>query len=293
VSTLELIEVSLSGVDGEAVQSVAELFDRWGWGGAVIEQIAGERGETSSCIKAYLSAQNHEALRQIEIGLALLDRVRAADHPPLRVCVLAEMDWAEAWKVHYHVLHIGRRLVVKPSWLEYNRWAQDVVIELDPGLAFGSGLHATTRLCLEMLEDTMQPGCSVLDVGTGSGILAIAAGKLGAARVMALDVDPVAVKVARENIWRNGLDAVIDVRFGTLAPSHQENWDIVLANILAETIVDMASVLADSLAPGGTLVVGGIVGERAEAVTSQLRACGLEIIERRDDGDWVAFAAER
>jgi ribosomal protein L11 methyltransferase len=293
VSTQELIEVSICDVNDQAAQSVVELFDRWSWGGAVLEQVADARGRASSSIKAYLSAQNREALRQIEIGLALLglNNTPQCPLPPLHVRMLAETDWAEAWKAHYQVLHIGRRLVVKPSWLEYDCQGQEVVIELDPGMAFGSGLHATTRLCLELLEDAIPPGGSVLDVGTGSGILAIAAGKLGAARVLALDIDPVAIEVACENVRLNGLEAVVDARLGTLAPLQQGQWDTVLANILAETIVDMAPMLADSLTPGGILIVSGIIGERADMVVGQLHTHRLQVAERRDDGDWVAFAA--
>jgi ribosomal protein L11 methyltransferase len=337
LSTQDLIEVSLDSLDDAAAEAVGEVFDRWGWGGAVIEMTVGDKGEVRSAIKTYVAAQDAERLRKIEIGLALLNRVRATRRePPIplpQLRTLAETDWAEAWKAHYTMLRIGRRMVVKPTWQAYDARADDVVIEMDPGMAFGSGLHATTRLCLEMLEGSLRPGASVLDIGTGSGILAIAAGKLGASRVLALDTDPVAVQVARDNVRLNRLDGLIDVRAGTLAlggvealdvqvsapppripglaaelPPHLgrqkeagvadsyttvQAWDVILANILAETIVDLAPALAANLAAGGALIASGIIRERIALVIDSLGDQGLRVVERREDGEWVALKAQR
>jgi len=209
----KLVEISLSGLDDEAVQAVTQLFDRWGRGGAVVEQTVDE--PAGPVVKTYLLTEDDGALRQIEIGLALLRQARGLPEP--RVCFLAETDWAEAWKAGYGVLRIGRRLVVRPTWRDdYAAQADDLLIELDPGMAFGSGLHPTTRLCLEALEDYVRPGQAVLDVGTGSGILSIAAARLGAARVLALDTDPLAVQIARENVALNRAEAVVRVEEGTV-----------------------------------------------------------------------------
>ncbi len=314
LNTRDLIEISLSDLDDEAVQVVMQLFDRWGRGGAVVEQAAGDAA--GPVVKTYLLAEDDGALRQIEIGLALLRQARGTPEP--RLCFLAETDWAEAWKAGYGVLRIGRRLVVRPTWRDdYIPRPDDLLIELDPGMAFGSGLHPTTRLCLEALEDYVRPGQTVLDVGTGSGILSIAAARLGAARVLALDTDPLAVQIARENVALNRVEAVVRVEVGTVqipnikyqitnAKCQTSNVErqisnlksqisnhLVVANILAETIMELAPALASHLLPGGVLIGSGIIADRAEAVVSSLREVGLSLVEQRDGGDWVALTARR
>jgi ribosomal protein L11 methyltransferase len=327
-----LIEISLSGLEDEVILSVVNLFDQWGQGGAVVEQIIGENARSS--VKTYLLTEDDEGLRQIEIGLALLNQARnispsgdsspsrdsapsgdsspSRDSAPLgdfagrqqlpapQIRFLAEADWAEAWKSGYDVLHIGRRLVVRPTWRDYTPEPGDLVIVLDPGMAFGSGLHPTTRLCLEALEDYLcpakagaHPSASVLDVGTGSGILAIAAARLGASCVLAFDTDPLAVQVARENVALNQVESVVRVQARTAETSNLQAplWDLVVANILAETIMDLGPALAASLSPGGILVASGIIAERADAVLASLHQNGLALVERRDDGEWVALIA--
>jgi ribosomal protein L11 methyltransferase len=162
-------------------------------------------------------------------------------------------------------------------------------------MAFGSGLHPTTRLCLEALEDHICPGATVLDVGGGSGILAIAAARLGASRILAVDTDPLAVRVARENVVLNQVQAVVDVKEGTVPTSHlrPRGADLVLANILAETIVELAPALVASLAPEATLIAGGIITDRRDAVVAALTGQGLSILDERVDGDWVVLIARK
>ena len=303
MNTHSLIEISLSGLDEAAAESVLGLFDRWGRGGAVVEQVLGK--DAGSSVKTYLFPEDDHALRQIEAGLALLDHTcktsGQADAPPLqplptpRIRFLAETDWAEAWKAGYHVLRVGRRLVIKPTWRDYTPQPDDLIIELDPGMAFGSGLHPTTQLCLETIEDYLPPGANVLDVGAGSGILAIAAARLGASRVLALDTDPLAVRIARENVALNQLEAIIQVEEGTvqIANSQSLNPNLMVVNILAETIVELAPALAANLSPGGILVASGIIQDRAQAVLASLHTCGLSLVERRTDGEWVALIAQK
>jgi ribosomal protein L11 methyltransferase len=292
-------------LDDEATPAVISLFDQWGRGGAVVEQAPGKKGGTT--LKTYLLSEDDESLRQIEIGLALLDRARhtstpgdsTAIHllPKPRIRFLSEKDWAEAWKTHYDVLRVGRRLVIKPTWRDYDRLPDDLVIELDPGMAFGSGLHPTTRLCLEALEDYLQPGTRVLDVGTGSGILAIAAARLGASQVLALDSDPLAVRVADENVVLNGVESVVRIEVGTVKIGEsgnrgiRESGNLVVANILAETIVELMAGLVSHLAAEGTLITSGIIADRAEAVVASLHEHGVSLVERRDEGEWVALVA--
>ena len=203
------------------------------------------------------------------------------------------------------MLHVGRQLVIKPTWRDYNPQPDDLTIELDPGMAFGSGLHPTTRLCLEALEDYLQPGTTVLDVGSGSGILAVAAARLGASHVLAVDVDPLAVRIARENVTLNQVESIVDVEASWQGsqPARQQGdeaeittarpptWDLVVANILAETIIELMPALATSLSTQGILIASGIIADRTQAVADALQENGLLLVEQRDDGEWVALVA--
>lgn len=323
MSTHGLIEISLYGLDATTAPSVIDLFDRWGRGGAVVEQAPENDAQTT--IKTFLLAEDDKSLHQIEIGLELLKQAgltsspgqpaRTRQFPEPRIRFLSESDWAEAWKTGYDVLRVGDRLVIKPTWRDYDPLPDDLIITLDPGMAFGSGLHPTTRLCLEALEDYLKPGTTVLDVGTGSGILAIAGARLGASRVLALDTDPLAVRVARENVALNQAESIVCVEVGTIQDANQgtpalragasvgdsanqqtkksQKWDFVVANILAETIAELAPALAASLDAEGRLIASGIIADRAELVVTSLRENGLPLVERRNDGEWVALIAQK
>jgi ribosomal protein L11 methyltransferase len=211
--------------------------------------------------------------------------------------IVNEEDWANAWKDYFHVTHIGRRLVIRPSWREYTPAADEVVITLDPGMAFGTGLHPTTRMCLEQVERRVRPGMRVLDVGTGSGILALAAARLGAAHVYAIDNSSVAVESATENAAMNGLADRITVMEGTLDEAQAERmagqYDLVLANIIAHIIGALAPQLARTLAPDGVLVVSGIIEERRADAEGPLLEAGLELVEQTMIDDWLALVLRR
>jgi ribosomal protein L11 methyltransferase len=296
MSAHSLIEISLSGLDDEATQATIGLFNKWGRGGAIAERTLGK--VANSQVKTYLHPEDETRLRHIEIGLELLNQARALSSegrlPEPHIRFLAETDWAEAWKSHYHVLHVGDRLVIKPTWRDYVTQPGDLVIALDPGLAFGSGLHPTTRLCLESLEDHLRPGQTVLDVGTGSGILAIAAARLGASRVLALDTDPLAAQVARENLVRNQVQSIAQVEAASVSTiSHQKSYDLVVANILAETIVELAPALVSSLSLPGILIVSGIILDHSQAVITSLHEHGLSVLDRRADDEWIALIAHQ
>jgi len=210
-----------------------------------------------------------------------------------------EEDWAEAWKEHFHVERFGEHVVVVPSWRTFDPAADDVVLTLDPGMAFGTGQHETTRMCLEALERAVRPGARVLDVGCGSGILSIAAAKLGAGDVAAVDVDPNCVRVTRENALSNGVERIVHAAEGS-AGDHWPfdtpaagRFDVVVANIIARVIVAIAGPLAESLAPGGRLIVSGVIGEREAEVIGALEAAGLRVDAVRSMGDWRCIEAIR
>lgn len=210
----------------------------------------------------------------------------------VRIREVCEQDWANAWKAYYHPEKIGARLVIKPSWESYNPEQGDIVIELDPGMAFGTGTHPTTVLCLEGLERYVSSGDVVFDIGTGSGILAIAAAKLGAASVTAVDIDPVAVSAALENIRLNHVCASVSVRQGTVGEISGQA-DVVVANIIASVLVDIAQPVAQRVKPRGIVLASGIIKDRCEEVEKAFTAAGLVISERMQKGEWVCLVAKR
>lgn len=276
---------------GEGAEAVAEVLSRFAPRGVALE--AGPEGFGTGIItvRAYIPADDRmpETRRRVEEALWHLSQILPMPAPSFRL--IAEADWAEAWKQHLTILHVGRRLVIRPSWLPYTPAEGEVVVELDPGMAFGTGTHPTTQMCLLALEEHVRTGARVLDLGTGSGILAIAAAKLGAGRVLALDTDPQAVAVARENIHRNGVADRVRVARGSLAQAIGR-FDLVVVNILARVLVEMAEAgLARRLAPDGRLIVAGLLAGQEDEVRDAFQRAGLNVIGRRQIEDWVALEA--
>ena len=219
------------------------------------------------------------------------------------VAIIREEDWANSWKEHFKPSRIGTRLVIKPTWEEYAAQAEDIIIELDPGMAFGTGTHPTTRLCLESLERIFfptPPFCSgeqfiptdILDVGTGSGVLAIAAAKLGAGRVVALDIDPEAVAVAQGNSAQNRVDRAVLVSNEPLAEI-SGMYDIVLANILAEELVRLGEELFGRVRPHGFLILSGILTEKEELVCEGFSPFPLALVEITREAEWSCLTYRR
>ena len=302
------LELSVAA-DVEAVEAVSEILSRFAPGGATVEPAfelvedgLGARLDPTrpSIVRAYVPARDAAAAeRAADAAAAALGHLQAfglRTIGELTTRLVNEADWAEAWKAHFPVLRVGRRLVIRPTWLEHDPAPDDVVLDLDPGMAFGTGLHPTTRLCLIALEWLADRGrlrnARVLDVGCGSGILAIAAAKLGAASVVGVDVDPIAVEATLANAATNGLAGRISARLGSL-PSGEPPFDVVSANLIAGLLVELAPALATELRPGGELVSSGIFMEREADVRSAFATARLDVGETWDEGDWVALAAVR
>lgn len=286
-------------VDEESAEAVVELFSRYCRGSAVVEQQVGteDGGEPLpqpvTRIRAYLAPSDDqvEVLLRIQQGLWHLSQIHSL--PDLQIVRLEDKDWERAWQDHYHVLRIGRRIVIRPSWRTYEPQPDDIVITLDPGMAFGTGLHPSTRLCVQALEDAVRPGMRVLDMGTGSGILAIAAAFLGAARVTAIDNDPIAVKAATENVLANGMRSRIEVKLGSMEAISGE-FDLIVVNILAHVIQEMLTRdLARHLRPGGQFIAAGILETQADDVLRTFAVHSLRLVEKRREKDWVLLWAER
>lgn len=206
---------------------------------------------------------------------------------------LGDQDWAEYWKKQYKPFKVGSHMVIRPSWTEYQPADGEKVIEIDPGLAFGTGTHETTNLCVTLVEKYVKPGMKVIDVGTGSGILAIAAAHMGAASVLATDIDEMAVKVARENAEKNGFAQKIECRQGDLLKAVNEQGEVVIANIIADVIIQFAEPVKKHVTPGSAFICSGIVAEREGDVRAALEQAGYQDIEVLHQGEWVAMACRR
>ena len=300
------LELSVEA-DLEAVEAVSEILSRVAPGGTSVEPAfelvdegLGARVDPSrpAIVRAYVPARDPgTAEAAVDVAERALDHLRAFDLRPIgpvRTKLVDEEDWAEAWKRHFPVTRIGRRIVIRPSWRRHRAAPGDVVLALDPGMAFGTGLHPTTRLCLEALEAVadrgLLPETRVLDVGCGSGILSIAAVRLGAASALGLDIDPIAIESTTANAERNRLAARISARVGSL-PSGEAPFEIVLANLIASVLVALARELAGELAPAGRLIASGIFRDRESEVREAFGDAGLTITERWASEDWVALEA--
>ncbi len=200
-------------------------------------------------------------------------------------------DWANAWKQYFKPIKLGKRLVIKPSWEDYAAQGDELIIELDPGMAFGTGAHPTTQLCLRAMELLVKPEMRVADIGTGSGILALAAARLGATQVFATDIDPLPRTIARENIAHNQLQDVIHLLEMDEFDLAARDCDIVIANIIANTIIELAPEIAARIKPGGIFIASGIVEEHHDTVSEALAAVGLRLLQTLRDDIWVCLVA--
>ena len=210
----------------------------------------------------------------------------------LTVVGVNEEDWANSWKAFYKTSRIGKRMVIVPMWEEYDPKPGDVVVKMDPGMAFGTGTHETTRLVIGLLEDYVKSGCRMLDVGCGSGILAICASKLGAGLCRAYDIDPVAVRVAKENVEASGQTNITCEQSDLLkqVDISDGGYDVIAANIVADIIIRMSPDVGAYMNEGAVLLASGIISERADEVTSALESCGLKVVKRYTDNGWCALA---
>jgi ribosomal protein L11 methyltransferase len=289
---MEWLEVSVTA-DNEAAEAVAEVLSRYAHRGVVIE--AGPEGWNAGpvVVRAYLPADDQlwANQRRIERALGHLDGIRPVSVPTFRP--VAEEDWAEVWKDRLNVLRIGQRIVIRPSWQDHGPGPGDVVIQLDPGMAFGTGLHPTTQMCLSALEEHVQSGMEVLDLGTGSGILAIAAARLKAKHVLAVDHDKQAARVAYTNVVANRVQETVTVRQGSLQDV-SGRYDLVVVNILARVIVEMVQQgLSERVRPDGVVITAGITVEQVPDVVEACERGGLELVDRKQSGDWVSLLAKR
>ncbi|MCW5877806.1 MAG: 50S ribosomal protein L11 methyltransferase [Anaerolineales bacterium] len=295
------LRISLE-VDPELAEAVSEVLARYLPGGVAIESTAvtadaEDEGHPIGPLRVlgYIphDAQTEEVRSQIEQGLRYLAMIQPLPDPNYET--IHEQNWMESWKQHYHPLSIGERLVVLPAWVQMDT-AGRVEVRIEPGMAFGTGVHPTTQLSLELLEAHLQPGDALIDIGCGSAILAIAGAKLGAAPVLAVDNDASTMDNARHNIALNqagvelGVGSVAEVLAGHFG---QQQAEVVVANILAPVLVRLLDAgLHKLLKPGGVLVLSGILAEQEPELRAALAAAGLQITAERRSGDWLGLAAK-
>ncbi len=291
---MQWIELSIRA-DPRKADEVAAFLGKYASGGPAVERWEDEEGKESFLIKIYLPNSRSFKSTHLEIIRGLAE-FSLPDKPLERR--LKPEDWMDSLKQHFGILEIGERFIIKPSWLDLpSPSVNRIVIQLDPGSAFGTGLHATTRLCLLSLEKYLGQGMTVVDVGTGSGILAIAALKLGAGRVLALDIDGVAVRVTRGNAEANGIVENIEIRRGTLSRDkvrkNKGRFDLALANITVKAICGLAPGFLRVLKPGGRLVASGINTQGLDEVLVCLAVAGFTLEAADRDGEWYAVTARK
>ncbi len=297
------IKVTCESADVETVSSVMSMIDAGlmvedysdidgildGVYGDLIDESILEADRTKAAVSVFISVMKPLAESELFIKQRLLDLGISFEIEHIGVC---EEDWADSWKKYYKPIKTGRRLVIVPVWEEYTAEEGEITVLMDPGMAFGTGTHETTRLCAGLVEKYTTEQCSVLDVGCGSGILAIAAAKLGAGRCFACDIDPVAVRVAKENTELNdtpNVECAVSNLLGQV-PKTDGGYNVVVANIVADIIIRLAPDVGEYMANDGVLIVSGIIEERADEVIAVLDACGFAIKDERRENGWYAAA---
>jgi ribosomal protein L11 methyltransferase len=277
-------ELSIT-VPFEYVEPVSYLFERYGYGLSV-ETVPGE----GAILRSYLPSLSRQRLAHIEVGISLAATVAELGELNIRPLDDNE-DWRNKWKQHFTLLRVGQHLVIKPSWVEYEPQDDDVLVELDPGLAFGTGYHPTTYSCLEALEELVRSDCSVLDVGTGSGILTVAAAKLGAQHITAVDIDGHAVRAAQRNFRRTGIAERVNTASGSIpsAATRGRIYDLVVANISARGIRLVAPAVPDLLVHNGVFIASGIIVDQHDEAVAAIAEAGLKIDEIRQKEDWLTI----
>ena len=296
--TGSMLDLGLQGFMIEDAQDFDEfLHDTTPHWDYVDQAVMEKMKDCETCVTIYV-ADNPQGMEELMQVRQILARLKAQDPDgkygrlELEMKDVDEEDWSNAWKKYYHPVQVGEHLVVCPSWEAYDRQPDDVVLTLNPGMAFGTGTHDTTRLCMELLEKYITPQDTVLDVGCGSGILAITAALLGANKIIGCDIDEVAVKVAGENAALNGVQDRIAFHQGDLTSQVEGSFQIICANIVADVIIRLSEDAGRYLAKDGIFIISGIIDTREQDVLNALEQNGFQVIERRTSGGWVALACK-
>ena len=289
---MKWIELSVVA-DSELIDPLVQIFDRYSKNGVVLENVGENIGYSNNAtkVRTYLKSDTDYEIvfNQIDIGVRLLAHVGEVSKLSKRV--LNEKEWHESWKKHFSILEVGKTLAIVPSWLKSKKVNRKIVIELDPGMAFGTGHHPTTRMCLEMLETLVKPCHAVLDLGCGSGILSIASAKMGSEKVIGIDNDETAIKVARENIKINGIGDSVSISNGSVPNKNIDKYsnDIVVANISSKVILDLSKEITEYLKPKGYLLISGFLDNTESEIIDVFKKLNLNVVSKLGTADWVAL----
>ena len=279
-------ELSIT-VPHEYVEPISYLFGRYGKG--VSTELA---GDGRVLLRTYITTGSRQRMARIDVGIRLVGSIEPIDDLVVRELPEDE-DWMNSWKSHFKILRIGHHLVIKPTWLELDSdiGPDDIIIELDPGIAFGTGYHPTTATCLQAMEQHLTPGMTVLDLGSGSGILTIAAIKLGAQQVIALDIDSQAVSAARRNFRRLGINKQVKLARGSVPhpTAGPKSIDLALANISARGVVDRSPFILTALKPSGLFIASGLLNTQKQEVVDALEPLGFSPISEWPQDEWVTL----
>ncbi|MCI8610117.1 MAG: 50S ribosomal protein L11 methyltransferase [Firmicutes bacterium] len=299
-----LLEVGITDTVVEDPADIADLLEKkneYDWD--YIDESVLKLQEETPKVTVFLE-DDEEGRKKMETLMVAIEALKikaeagifgeGVDLGPLDVEVSVEDDsqWKDNWKEYFRPKKVGRSIVVKPTWYDYDRKPGELVIELDPGMAFGTGTHETTSLCLRLMEDYMEPGDKVLDVGCGSGILSIAGALLGASEVVGVEIDPVAVDVAKQNISLNGVGHVAIAKYGDLTKGVDYKADVVVANLMADLVMMLSPDVVKVMKPDAKFISSGILVEKRDQVAEAIVNSGFQIIEIREDGMWCAIVAE-
>lgn len=313
IRPVDYIQVAIK-TKTEAVEAISYLLMEQGVGGVEIEDpkdiLMSTKSPTSwdyveeelvsgdpdaVIIKVYFPEHmNHiEKIADIKVRIDAMRQYLDVGEGTITTVHMEEQEWANEWKKYYKLTPIGKRIMIKPTWEEYSpEHDQEIIIELDPGMAFGTGTHETTSMCMELLEEHVKAGDIVLDIGTGSGILGITAAKLGAKKVIGGDLDQTAVKVAKENILQNKVSHLMEAKHGDLLEITREKGNIVVANIIADVIIPLSKNVSKVMMPGAIFISSGIIENRIEDVVEALEQ-NFDISEIRRKGEWAAIVAKK
>lgn len=286
-----------AGTNGVVIEDQHDLETLWDTSfGEIYELNPEDYPQYGVHVKGYLPVDEHLE-KKLNAIRAAIDQLHGFDidfgEKTIKVTKMNDEDWSSAWKRYYKPVHVSNRMTIVPTWENYTRRNEDeIVIALDPGMAFGTGTHATTILCLQALEKYLKKGSHVIDVGTGTGILSIAAAKLGAKQVHAYDLDPVAVRAAKANADLNGVSSLIKVRLGNLLERARGQADLIAANLLAPLIMQMVQDVPKKLKPSGRLIASGIIARQVQQVNDCMESAGLFVEEVMEQEDWAAIIAK-
>lgn len=299
-----LLEIGITDTVIEDPADIADLLEKkndydWDYIDESVLELENEEPKVTVFVEE--SDEGRAKLEEIKTAVAGIKRRQeagefgeGADFGKLTVTASVEDDsrWKDNWKEYFKPAKVGRTIVVKPTWEEYEAKEGEKIIEIDPGMAFGTGTHETTSLCIRLMEDYVKPGMKILDVGCGSGILSIAGALLGASEVLGVEIDPVAVEIAQENIELNNIGDVAKAQYGDLTKGIDFKADVIVANLMADLVMMLSADVAKHLLPGGIYISSGILTEKEVLVADTMRSLGFKIMEVKEDGMWCAIVAK-